>query len=101
MLDRPDSNPAFTDRVTKSAARSSKRLRPNIAPIEDEDEDDDEDEYDKAPAATARSVPYQGRSGSFRSLRPRKLFVWQSCRVTVFLKYHRENELNPNPWCKA
>jgi hypothetical protein len=81
------------NRVTKSAPQSLKRHRPDSASFEDEDE------YDKAPAVTTRSV--SGAIMAVQIASSQKIFVWQSCLVTVFLKYHRENELNPNPWCKA
>jgi hypothetical protein len=57
--------------------------RQRATPFEDDDEDDCE-----APGEPA-------------SVNRQKIFVWQSYRITVFLKHHREYELNPNPFRKA
>jgi len=81
--------------VTKSAPQSLKRLRPSRAPIEDEDENDKALPCDDA----IRSV--SGAIVAVQIASSQKIFVWQSCLVTVFLRHHRENEFNPNPWCKA
>jgi hypothetical protein len=65
---------------------------PGTPPIEDEDDD----ENDKVLRTLS-----EGRSRRFELAFPPKIFVWQRCAVTVFLRDHRENELNPNPWFKA
>jgi len=64
-------------------------VEPGTPPIEDEDEND----------KVLRTL--SGAITAARLAFPPKIFVWQRGAVTVFLRDHRENELNPNPWFKA